>query len=87
MQLLLWESGKVNNMKSRFCTVILVFCVSVLSIASDTFAQAIPVLTDPIKVRELELMSNQVDMTMSQQEAVIDVYDRYLEDFCSGSFW
>jgi len=51
------------------------------SLLSQATAQSIPLLTDPIKVRELELMSNRLDMTLAQQEALLAVYDTYLEDF------
>jgi hypothetical protein len=68
-------------MKNKLYTGILVLIVSFLSLAQEAKAQAIPLLTDPIKVRELELMSNKLSMTSAQREAILEVYDRYLEDF------
>jgi hypothetical protein len=68
-------------MKNKLYTGILVLIVSLLSFAQETNAQAIPLLTDPIKVRELEHMSNELGMTSAQREAILEVYDRYLVDF------
>ncbi len=68
-------------MKITLNTVFLVFFVSFFSIVYDTQAQSIPLLSDPIKIREIEIMSNKLDMTNSQREAILEVYDRYLEDF------
>ena len=68
-------------MKNTFYTVIVVLFATIFSVAQETNAQAIPLLTDPIKVRELELMSNKLGMTRPQREAILEVYDRYLEDF------
>ena len=48
---------------------------------SNSSAQSMPLLTDPVKVRELESMSNKLEMSEPQQEAILEVYDRYLEDF------
>jgi len=53
------------------------FCVP----TNQANAQSIPILTDPIKVREVELMSNRLDMTTAQQEALLGLYDMYIEDF------
>ncbi len=68
-------------MKNTFYTVILVLFVSCFFTVQESIAQAIPLLTDPIKVRELELMSNKLGMTSAQREAILEVYDRYLKDF------
>ena len=68
-------------MKNKMYTGILVLITSLLIFAQETNAQAIPLLTDPIKVRELELMSNKLGMTSAQREAILEVYDRYLVDF------
>ena len=68
-------------MKHTLYTVILVLIASLFTVAPEAQAQSIPLLTDPIKIRELELMSNKLGMTTPQREAVIDVYDKYLEDF------
>ncbi|MBC8201733.1 MAG: hypothetical protein H8E86_06755 [Planctomycetes bacterium] len=68
-------------MKNKLYTGILVLILSLLSFAQETNAQAIPLLTDPIKVRELEHMSNELGMTSAQREAILEVYDRYLVDF------
>ncbi len=68
-------------MKNTFYTVILVLLALLFSLVQKAQGQSMPLLTDPIKVRELELMSIKMDMTKSQQEAIIEVYDRYLEDF------
>ena len=51
-----------------------------LCVAKTSLAQGIP-LADPITVRELEKMSNDLNLTLEQSEAVISVYDRYLGDF------
>ncbi len=63
-------------MKNTFYTVIVVLFATIFSVAQETNAQAIPLLTDPIKVRELELMSNKLGMTRPQREAILEVYDR-----------
>ncbi|MDE1038491.1 MAG: hypothetical protein OR996_06575, partial [Phycisphaerales bacterium] len=68
-------------MKNKISSGILVLIASLLLFAQETNAQAIPLLTDPIKVRELELMSNKLGMTSAQREAILEVYDRYLVDF------
>jgi len=68
-------------MDRKFYTVILVILASIMSLTNESHSQSIPLLTDPIKVRELELMSNQIGLTAIQQEALLEVYDRYLEDF------
>ena len=53
------------------------FCVP----CDEANAQSMPLLTDPIKVREVELMSNRLEMTTAQQEALLGLYDAYLDDF------
>ena len=68
-------------MKNKISSGILVLIASLLLFAQETNAQAIPLLTDPIKVRELEHMSNKLGMTSAQREAILEVYDRYLVDF------
>jgi hypothetical protein len=68
-------------MKNKYFTTILLFLFSTFGFSLDVNAQGIPVLTDPIKVRELELMSNKLDLTSPQREAILDVYDRYLVNF------
>ena len=68
-------------MKNILYTGILVLIASLLFFVQETNAQAIPLLTDPIKVRELEHMSNKLGMTSAQREAILEVYDRYREDF------
>lgn len=65
-------------MKHILLTIIIVFC-SLWS--SQVSAQSIPILTDPIKVREVELLSNRLDLTMAQKEAILGVYDEYLVSF------
>ena len=67
-------------MKHKFTTVI-VLLVGFLHLTSVSYSQAIPMLSDPIKVREFERVSEQLAMTLMQQEAAITVYDRYLENF------
>ena len=68
-------------MKNTIYTSILVL-IAILFIVDDSAqAQSIPLLTDPVKVRELEQMANDLELSVLQREAVIDVYDRYLEDF------
>ena len=73
-----WVFKRGKTMKHKVFTIIGLLLSSLLSQAT---AQSIPLLTDPIKVRELELMSNRLDMTLAQQEALLAVYDTYLEDF------
>ncbi|MBL6997447.1 MAG: hypothetical protein ISR75_03295 [Phycisphaerales bacterium] len=68
-------------MKIKLNTSVLVFFVLLFSITHEIQAQSIPLITDPIKVREVELMSNKLDMTNPQREAILEVYDRYLDDF------
>jgi hypothetical protein len=68
-------------MKFTLNTFMLVFFAMLFSITYETQGQSIPLLTDPIKVREVELMSNRLDMTNPQREAILEVYDRYLDDF------
>ena len=67
-------------MKHKFTTII-VLLVGFLHLTSVGYSQAIPMLSDPIKVREFERASEQLAMTLMQQEAAITVYDRYLENF------
>lgn len=40
-----------------------------------------PLLSDPVKISEFERMSEKLDLTLLQQEAAIEVYDRYLDTF------
>lgn len=68
-------------MKCKLLTLIIVLLSPLFVEANKANAQSMPLLTDPIKVREVELMSNRLDMTPAQQEALLGVYDRYLEDF------
>ncbi|MGY8752723.1 MAG: hypothetical protein ACKVIO_02400 [Phycisphaerales bacterium] len=68
-------------MKNTFYIAILVLFATLFTVSDSTHAQAIPLLTDPVKISELEQMSNNLDLSLSQREAIIDVYDRYLEDF------
>ena len=66
-------------MKNKLSAVIIVLFVCLF--VANSSAQSIPLLSDPVKVRELERMSNKLDMSEVQQEAILEVYDRYLEDF------
>ncbi|HIN84783.1 MAG TPA: hypothetical protein EYM90_07790, partial [Phycisphaerales bacterium] len=66
-------------MKNKLYAVIIVLLACLF--VTDSSAQSIPLLSDPVKVRELERMSNKLDMSEAQQEALLEVYDRYLEDF------
>jgi len=66
------------KLKSVFVPVVWVLS---LVVSNVTVAQSIPILSDPIKVREVELMSNRLQMGAAQQEALLEVYDRYLLDF------
>jgi len=68
-------------MKQTLYTIALVLFALSFTFVQETQAQSIPLLTDPIKIRELELMSNQLGMTTPQREAIINVYDNYIEDF------
>jgi hypothetical protein len=68
-------------MKNTFYIAILVLFATLFTVSDSTHAQAIPLLTDPVKISELEQMSNNLDLSLSQREAIIDVYDRYREDF------
>ena len=51
------------------------------SVSKTLHAQAIPLLTDPLKIQEIELLSEKLDMTSVQKESMLDLYDRYLVDF------
>ncbi|HIA72157.1 MAG TPA: hypothetical protein EYO01_05630, partial [Phycisphaerales bacterium] len=66
-------------MKNKLYAVIIVLLACLF--VTDSSAQSIPLLSDPVKVRERERMSNKLDMSEAQQEALLEVYDRYLEDF------
>ena len=48
---------------------------------SRLYGQALPMLTDPLKVREIEVLSEKLELTTVQLESMIEVYDRYLVDF------
>ena len=65
-----------TKVKYVFVLICSMFCLCV-----DSSAQSIPILSDPIKVQEFELMSNRLDLTLAQQEAAIDVYDGYIDQF------
>ncbi len=67
-------------MKKSFITVLIVLFTSYL-FSSRATAQAMPLLSDPIKIKELERMTEKLDLTLLQQEAAIEVYDRYLDNF------
>ena len=69
------------NMKNTFYTAILVLLATLFIVDDFAQAQSMPLLTDPVKVRELEQMSNDLELSRVQREAIIEVYDRYLEDF------
>lgn len=80
--MLQWVPIKKGILMSRkLFTTIIILLTSVVTLGSDAIAQSMPLLTDPIKVREVELMSNRLDMTSAQQEALLGVYDTYLVDF------
>ena len=66
---------------SMKCNVLMTVCLLFFLLLSQAGAQSMPLLTDPIKVREVERMSNRLDMTLAQQESLLGVYDTYLEDF------
>ncbi len=57
------------------CNMLTTVCLLFFSLLSQAGAQSMPLLTDPIKVREVERMSNRLDMTLAQQEALLGVYD------------
>jgi len=44
-------------------------------------AQSLPVFNDPIKVREIEVMGSDLDLTAVQMQALLELYDLYLNDF------
>ncbi|MEE2912745.1 MAG: hypothetical protein VX436_02965 [Planctomycetota bacterium] len=56
------------------------FCL-LSNFSKSLYAQAIPVLTDPLKVQQIELLSEKLSMTLVQQESMLELYDRYLVDF------
>ena len=68
-------------MKFRMSINLPVFVALICSFASNCFAQSIPLLTDPIKVREVELITETLEMTDVQVESLLEVYDQYLLDF------
>ena len=68
-------------MKLSKIRTLAIFIIGIFLLSSNTYAQAMPLLSDPIKVRELERTSELLDLTLLQQKAAIEVYDRYLEDF------
>ena len=69
-------------MRTRYQQILLSAIVCFLSFfPQNSHAQAIPLLTDPLKVQEIELLSEKLDMTPVQQESMLELYDRYLVDF------
>jgi hypothetical protein len=68
-------------MKNTIYTAILVLFAIFFIIEKGAQAQSLPILTSPVKIRELEKMSNDLKLSRLQREAVIEVYDRYLADF------
>lgn len=68
-------------MKCRMSINLLAFVALICSVASNCFAQSIPLLTDPIKVREVELITETLEMTDVQVESLLELYDQYLLDF------
>ena len=59
-----------------FTIVSLLFCFT-----QKSYSQAIPLLNDPIRVSEIEVFAEKLEMTTLQRESMLDVYDRYLDDF------
>ena len=57
-------------MKHILLTIIIVFC-SLWS--SQVSAQSIPILTDPIKLREVEILWNLLDLYLGQKEAILSM--------------
>ena len=68
------------TMKQSLITALFVLLAS-LFFVDKASAQAMPLLSDPVKIREFERMSEKLDLTLLQQEAAIEVYDRYLDTF------
>ncbi len=68
-------------MKKIIYTAILVLFASLCLTENVVQAQEMPLLKDPIKIRELEQLSNRLDLSLPQREGIIEVYDRYREDF------
>tara|TARA_X000001036_G_scaffold137243_1_gene130024 strand:- start:490 stop:3051 length:2562 start_codon:yes stop_codon:yes gene_type:complete len=68
-------------MKNTIYTAMLIVFATVFILEDVSQAQSMPLLTDPVKIRELEQMSNDLELSLPQREAIIEVYDRYIEDF------
>ena len=68
-------------MKNTIYTAILIVFATLFILEDASQAQSMPLLTDPVKIRELEQMSNDLELSLPQREAIIEVYDRYIEDF------
>ena len=69
-------------MRKTYQQIIFLAIVCLLSFFSQkSHAQAIPLLTDPLKIQEIELLSEKLGMTSVQQESMLELYDRYLVDF------
>lgn len=67
-------------MKTRFAKTILLL-VAFLNLAGNCFAQSMPLLNDPLKVKEIELITEKIEMTNVQVESILEVYDGYLVEF------
>lgn len=62
-------------------SIVIALVTVFLFLNSSVVGQSIPLLTDPIKVREIEIISNDLELTPQQTESLIDLYDQYLIDF------
>ncbi len=69
-------------MKNKAYSLVISLATILLSMTTgDCFSQAFPFVDTPIKVRDMEYISEAVEMTPSQIEQLVEIYDRYARDF------
>jgi len=64
----------------QFTIAIIIFLTQFM-VNDSASAQSMPVFNDPIKVREIEIMASDLDLTTVQTQAFLELYDLYLDDF------
>ena len=70
---------KMHYIQQLTITIIILF--SQFMVHNSASAQSLPVFNDPIKVREIEVMGSDLDLTAVQMQALLELYDLYLNDF------
>ena len=75
----LGKGFKMHYIQHLTITIIILF--SQFIVHNSASAQSLPVFNDPIKVREIEVMGSDLDLTAVQMQTFLELYDLYLNDF------